>query len=87
MGSDMWARLNYLKEYYPVDVSELAKARLIGDETKFPFWVPYIMMKYYTIILSTKTRIRKIAHKYGIEIPTSVEHTYKIDENNNNFSG
>ena len=29
-----------------------------------------------------KSRIRKTTHKYGIEIPTSVEHAIKIDQKN-----
>jgi hypothetical protein len=31
-----------------------------------------------------KHRIRKTTHKYGIEIPTSVEHAYRIDTKNGN---
>ena len=36
------------------------------------------------IIAKVKARIRKTTHKYGIELPTSVEHAYKIDRENGN---
>ena len=31
-----------------------------------------------------KSRIRKTTHKYGIELPTSQTHAYKIDRKNKN---
>ena len=34
-----------------------------------------------------KSRIRKTAHKYGIELPTSQTHAYKIDRKNKNTFG
>ena len=43
------------------------------------------MRKRNTIIFSIKSRIRKTTHKYGVEIPTSIEHAYKIDEKNKNL--
>ena len=33
---------------------------------------------------SIKKRIRKTTHKYGMEIPTSIEHAYQIDSKNKN---
>ena len=32
-----------------------------------------------------KSRIRKTTHKYGIELPTSQTHAYKIDRKNRNI--
>ena len=43
------------------------------------------MRKRNTIIFSIKSRIRKTTHKYGVDIPTSIEHAYKIDEKNKNL--
>jgi hypothetical protein len=31
-----------------------------------------------------KSRLKKTSHKYGIEIPTSIEHNLKLDERNGN---
>ena len=36
------------------------------------------------IICSTRKRIAKTTHKYGIEIPTSWDHAVKIDTKNGN---
>lgn len=36
------------------------------------------------IIASIKARVKKTTHKYGIEIPRSVEHAYEIDWKNGN---
>ena len=44
------------------------------------------MRKRDVIISALKSGIRKTTHKYRIEIPTSIEHGYRIDkENANNF--
>ena len=44
------------------------------------------MWKRGVIISALKSRIRKTTHKYGIEIPTSIEHGHRLDkENGNNF--
>ena len=45
----------------------------------------YITLKKRQVILSAlKKRIRKTTHKYGIEIPTSVEHAFELDRKNGN---
>ena len=31
-----------------------------------------------------KTRLQKTTHKYGIKIPTSVDHTMEVDRKNGN---
>ena len=46
--------------------------------------MPYTLRKRDVILSAVKTRIRKTTHKYGIEIPVSIEHAYKIDAANNN---
>ena len=35
-------------------------------------------------MLAVKYRMHKTTHKYGIEIPTSVKHAYRIDSKNGN---
>ena len=67
-------------------MAKFAKARGITDEPAFAWWVPYTMRKSDLIISTLKSRIRKTTHKYGIEIPTSIEHGNRLDkENGNNF--
>ena len=83
-GSESWIPLKDMKESHPVEVAEFAKARCIDDEPAFAWWVPYTLRKRDVIIAKVKARIRKTTHKYGIELPTSVEHAYKIDRENGN---
>ena len=85
-GTESWVHLKDLKESHPVELAEYAKARDIADEAAFIWWVPYTLRKRDVILSAVNTRIRKTSHKYGIEIPTSVEHAYKLDlKNKNNF--
>ena len=83
-GSETWVPLKDMKESHPVEVAEFAKAKGIDDEVAFAYWVPYTLRKRDAIIGAVKTRVRKMSHKYGIEIPTSVEHAYALDEKNGN---
>ena len=82
--TESWVPLKDLKESHPVEVAEYAKARGISDEPAFAWWVPYTLRKRDIILSAVKSRIRKTTHKYGIEIPTSVEHAYQIDQKNGN---
>ena len=80
--SESWIHLKDLKESHPVDLAEYARARGISDEAAFAWWVPYTLRKRDIILSAVKHRIRKTTHKYGIEIPTNVEHAYRIDKKN-----
>ena len=82
--SESWVPLKDMKESHPVEVAEFAKARGIANEPAFAWWVPYTLRKRDVILAAVKSRIRKTTHKYGIEIPTSVEHAYRLDEKNGN---
>ena len=81
-GSESWVPLKDLKESHPVEVAEFAKARGINDEPAFAWWVPYTLRKRDVILAAVKSRIRKTTHKYGIEVPNSVEHAYQVDKKN-----
>jgi hypothetical protein len=83
-GSESWIALKDMKESHPVEVAEFARARGIHDEPAFSWWVPYVIRKRDVILSKLKARIRKTTHKYGIEIPTSLEHAYEIDRENKN---
>lgn len=83
-GTEQWISLRELKESYPVQVAEFAVARGIQDEPAFSWWVPYTLRKRDRIISAVNSRVRKATHKYGVEIPTSVEHAQSLDEKNGN---
>ena len=82
--SESWVKLSELKESHPMETAEFAKSRGIDDESAFSWWVPHILKKRNAIISAMKMRIRKTTHKYGIEIPTSVDHAMEIDRKNGN---
>jgi hypothetical protein len=65
-----------MKEPHPVDVAEFAKARGIHEEPVYAWWVPYTLRKRDAILAVVKSRMCMTTHKYGIEVPLSVEHVY-----------
>ena len=62
----------------------VAKARNIYDEPAFKWWVPYTQKKRDRIIAAINSCVQKSTHKYGIEVPTSVEYAKCLDEKNGN---
>ena len=82
--SESWIKLADMKESHPVEVAEYAHARGIDREPAFEWWVPYTIRKRDVILAAVKARVRKTTHKYGIEVPTSVEHAYELDRKNGN---
>jgi len=62
-----------------VDVAENAAARKIEDEVAFTWRVLHTLRNKATIMAAVKGRARRKSHKYGIEIPQSVEDASRID--------
>ena len=83
-GMTSWETLADLKESYPVQVAEYAKAVGIQHEPAFTWWTEHVLKKRDRIIAKVTKRYAKASHKFGIEIPTSVEHAYEIDRKNGN---
>ena len=83
-GSESWIPLKDTKESHPVESAEFAKDCGIATDPAFIWWVPHTLRKRDVIISSVKSRIRCTTYKYGIEIPTSIEHERKLDEANGN---
>ena len=54
----------------------------IDEEPAFSWWIPYTLRRRDKIIAKLNKRIKKISHKYGVKIPTSIERTDKIDTAN-----
>jgi hypothetical protein len=66
-------KLAELNDSYPIELAEFAKARGIADEPAFAWWVPHTLRRRNAILSAVKARVRKKTHKYGIEVPTSLE--------------
>ena len=73
-----------MKESHPVEMAKFVMERGISDEPAFFWWVPYALKKRDAIISAINTRVRKVTHKYGIEVPTEVEHAKELDMQNGN---
>lgn len=86
-GSTSWQDLALLRNSHPIEVAEYAVAQRIDEEPAFNWWVPYVLKKRKAIIKAVKSRktgILRKTHKFGIEIPTSVEHALRLDAENGN---
>lgn len=68
-----WERLANMKESYPFEVAEYAKAYGIGRMPAFAWQVPHVLKKQGRIILAVNKRYIMRTHKFGIEIPKTVE--------------
>jgi Reverse transcriptase (RNA-dependent DNA polymerase) len=82
-GTTSWALLKDLKESNPVQVAEYAVANGIAEEPAFAWWVPYTLKKKLQIIAKVKTRYFLRSHKFGIELPKSVQDALNIDRETN----
>ena len=83
-GTVTWTYLKDIKESNHIEVAEYMTARSIQDEPDFYWWVPFTLRKRDRIIAAFKSRVIKVTNKYGIEIPTLVEHAEDIDKRNQN---
>ena len=85
-GSRQWTDLKDLKESNPVEVAEYVVAHKLDDEAAFEWWVPFTLRKRDMVVSAVNSRCRRKSHKYGIEIPTSIDDAKRIDgENKNTF--
>ena len=86
-GSTSWVRLSELKESHPVQVAEYAVAAGIDHEPAFNWWVRHVLKKRDRIIAQVKqrnARYLKKTHKFGIEMPKSVQEALELDKKNGN---
>lgn len=86
-GSTTWERLKDLKESHPIQTAEYAVCQGVDHEPAFNYWVPHVL-KYRERIISLvrqrNARYLKKTHKFGIEVPKSVEDALAIDKRNGN---
>ena len=79
-GSQSWVPLKDVKESNPIEVAEYAMSRGLDEEPAFVWWAPYTLKKRDRIISAVRNKMKQKTHKYGVEIPGSVQHAYDIDK-------
>jgi len=71
--------LKDLKESFPIQVAEYAVQHNLENLPAFRWWVAETLKRRTRIIKAMKTHYLKRTHKYGIQLPKSVEEAYEID--------
>ncbi len=77
--STSWVPLKDLKISNPIEVAEYAIAHNISQEPAFSWWVPDVLKKQDRIIAASNTRYTARTHKFGIELPKTVDEALAID--------
>jgi hypothetical protein len=85
-GEEQWVPLATMKSSNPLEVAEFAKANGIEDEPAFCWWVPFTLRQRDRAIAAVSARAKRVTHKYGIEIPFTVEKAYLLDAKNGDES-
>lgn len=78
-GTSSWVPLKDLKESNPVELAEYAVANQIDDEPAFKWWVPYVLRRRTRILAKIKKKYWRTTHKFGIEMPHTVDQALEID--------
>jgi hypothetical protein len=82
-----WESLKDLKESHPLEMAEYAVTQGIDHESAFNWWVPQVLWLCKCIISLVKKQ--KMSYlkknlKFGIKVPTLVEHALEINKPNGN---
>ena len=87
VGTTTWVPLKDLKESNPVPHAEYAVANKISEDPAFVWWVLPTLRRRDRIIKKVKSRYWAKSHKFGIELPKTVEEALRIDERTGPISG
>jgi hypothetical protein len=72
------------KDGFQVNLVEYAVQSQIHEEPAFAWWVPFTLKKRNAIVSKVKSKYWEKTHKFGIQIPKSVEEAKRIDKENGN---
>ena len=73
-GQISWLPLKDVKESYPVDVAEFAYENGLIKEPAIYWWAPHVLKKKKNIVAAMKQRVLNKTHKFGVEVPCTIEH-------------
>ena len=75
-----WVRLADLKASFPIETAEYALNNKIIEQPAFAWWAKDALRRRDRTICKAKTRYWKRTHKYGIELPKSIQDALQIDK-------
>ena len=78
-GSSSWEKLKDLKVSNLIEVAKHAVANWIANEPAFAWWVPQVPCKWNWITSKVKSKCWQMTHKFGVQLPHSVEEALQID--------
>ena len=81
-GSSNWIQLKDLKESFPTETAMYAVEKGIDKEPAFAWWVSHTLRRKDRSIKKVKSKYWERTHKYGIQIPKTVEEALRIDKEN-----
>ena len=73
-----------LKGFHLAEVADFSSSRGIESEPAFVWWVPFNLSNRDSIIAAVIARTKSVSHKYGVQLPYTVQEEYDIDEANGN---
>lgn len=78
-GTECWLPMSEVRNSNPVELAEYAVQTGIVDMPSFAWWVPHTLRTRRRMISKIKSKYWRTTHKFGIELPKSIEDAYRID--------
>ena len=82
-GNEECIPLEEIMALHPIELAEYARAQRLHQEPAFKWWVPSVLSERQAIVSKVKAR-GHVTHKYGVQVPRTVQQAYHIDEKNGN---
>ena len=73
-----------MKDGYPNQLAEYAVRNKLDREPAFAWWIQHVIRQNKQNIAKVKSKYWTRTHKFGIEIPKTVEEAIQIDKKNGN---
>jgi hypothetical protein len=80
--SNHWIALDDMHESYPIQMAKYAQHNCLAHMAAFSWWLPQAITTHTQYLSKMKTKYWAHAHKFGIEIPTSVSAASSLDQGN-----
>ena len=84
VGSFNFCGTMEIKDSNPIELAEYARAQRLHEDPAFQWWVPSVSQQREAIVSKVKARAIT-SHKYGVEIPRTVQQAYSLDMKNGNL--